>query len=172
MPRTSAGIHLGQDGVVTASVQNEGAMTFWRSRRNMRQPEVEPQCGVACTPSLQAGETLFGGNYANQHARGETTWWLLANWGRFSPSPSRSRSDTRTSLLTASVFAGCPAFQLGMTFLEVQEWNALNQGFRWTTAHCSGGSEFCLRRFDQAVLEGQALRACLQLKDEGWELIC
>lgn len=57
-----------------------------------------------------------------------------------------------------------------------KEWNAPQLiGFRLivTETHRSGGSEVLhpyLRRFDQAVLEGQGVfRACLQLKAEGWE---
>ena len=57
-----------------------------------------------------------------------------------------------------------------------KEWHAPdNAGFRliFTKTHRSGGSEALhpyLRRFDQAVIEGQAVfRACLQLKAEGWE---
>ena len=57
-----------------------------------------------------------------------------------------------------------------------KEWNAPEpEGFRWivTTTHRSGGSEAMhpyLRRFDQAVLEGQGVfRACMQLKAKGWE---
>ena len=51
-------------------------------------------------------------------------------------------------------------------------------GFRLiiTETHRSGGSEALhpyLRRFDQAVLEGQGVfRACLKLKAEGWEPDC
>ena len=59
-----------------------------------------------------------------------------------------------------------------------KEWHApIPSGFRWivTETHRSGGSEALhpyLRRFDQAVLEGQGVfRACLQLKEEGWEPI-
>tara|TARA_B100000674_G_C37932762_1_gene958779 strand:- start:40 stop:1197 length:1158 start_codon:yes stop_codon:yes gene_type:complete len=57
-----------------------------------------------------------------------------------------------------------------------KEWHAPEPiGFRWivTETHRSGGCEFLhpyLRRFDQAVLEGQGVfRACLQLSSEGWE---
>ena len=59
---------------------------------------------------------------------------------------------------------------------KAKEWHAPEpEGFRLfvTTTHRSGGSEALhpyLRRFDQAVLEGQGVfRACLQLKAEGWE---
>lgn len=57
-----------------------------------------------------------------------------------------------------------------------KEWHAPEpDGFRLivTETHRSGGSEALhpyLRRFDQAVLEGQGVfRACSQLKAEGWE---
>ena len=57
-----------------------------------------------------------------------------------------------------------------------REWHAPEPvGFRLivTQTHRSGGNEALhpyLRRFDQAVLEGQGVfRACLQLKAEGWE---
>ena len=56
------------------------------------------------------------------------------------------------------------------------EWHALNpDGFRLivTKTHRSGGAEAVhpyLRRFDQAVLEGQAVfRACQKLLKEAWE---
>lgn len=57
-----------------------------------------------------------------------------------------------------------------------KEWHAPKpDGYRLivTTSHRSGGSEALhpyLRRFDQAVLEGQGVfRSCMQLKAEGWE---
>ena len=57
-----------------------------------------------------------------------------------------------------------------------KEWHAQEpSGFRliFTETHRSGGSHALhpyLRRFDQAVLEGQGVfRACMQLKAEGWE---
>ena len=57
-----------------------------------------------------------------------------------------------------------------------KEWHAPHpDGFRLivTETHRSGGGEFLhpyLRRFDQAVLEGQGVfRACQQLRAEGWE---
>ena len=57
-----------------------------------------------------------------------------------------------------------------------KEWHAPHPvGFRlvYTETHRSGGGEALhpyLRRFEQAVLEGQGVfRACLKLKAEGWE---
>ena len=57
-----------------------------------------------------------------------------------------------------------------------REWHAPNPGgvrLKAYRSHRSGGSEWLhpyLRRFDQAVLEGQAAyRSCIQLRDEGWE---
>ena len=57
-----------------------------------------------------------------------------------------------------------------------REWHAPDPDkiqLRAYQSHRSGGSEWIhpyLRRFDQAVLEGQAAyRSCVQLRDEGWE---
>ena len=57
-----------------------------------------------------------------------------------------------------------------------KEWHAPEpDGFRLvvTATHREGGSDHLhpyLRRFDQAVLEGQGVfRACMKLKAEGWE---
>ena len=57
-----------------------------------------------------------------------------------------------------------------------KEWHATDPtGYRLivTETHRSGGSEALhpyLRRFEEAVLEGQGVfRSCLKLKAEGWE---
>ena len=65
----------------------------------------------------------------------------------------------------------------GVVFLaKSKEWHAPEpDGFRLvvTATHREGGGDHLhpyLRRFDQAVLEGQGVfRACMKLKAEGWE---